>query len=49
VNTLDWKAPLHKLSRLSFNTHLDYEYNNNPDPGFPKNNIKLSWGLQWDL
>lgn len=49
VNTLEWNAPLHRLSRLSFNTHLDYEYSNNPDPGFPYDNIKLTWGLQWDL
>ena len=49
VNILDWKIPFHRLSRLSFNTHLDYEYSNNPDPGFPHDNIKLTWGLQWDL
>ena len=49
VNTVDWKIPMGENTRLSFNTHLDHEYASNPDPGFPLNTIRLTWGLQWDF
>lgn len=49
VNTMDWKIPMGEKTRLSFNTHLDHEYASNPDPGFPLNTIRLTWGLQWDF
>lgn len=49
VNMIDWKIPFVRKGRLSFNTHVDYEYASNPDPGFPPNNISLTWGLQWDF
>jgi hypothetical protein len=49
VNTLEWKVPILGKGRVSFNTLLDYEYANNPDPGFPRNNYSLTWGLQWDF
>ena len=49
VNTADWKIPMGEKARLSFNTHLDHEHASNPDPGFPVNTIRLTWGLQWDF
>ncbi len=49
VNTLDWKIPMGEKTRLSFNTHCEHEYASNPDPGYPLNTIRLTWGLQWDF
>lgn len=49
VNTLDWKIPVGEKARLSFNTRLDHELASNPDPGFPVNTVRLTWGLQWDF
>jgi hypothetical protein len=49
VNTLEWKVPILRKGRVSFNIHLDYEYASEPDPGFPHNNYSLTWGLQWDF
>jgi hypothetical protein len=49
VNTVDWKIPMGAKTRLSFNTHFEHEYASNPDPGFPLNTIRLTWGLQWDF
>jgi hypothetical protein len=49
VVVLDWKLLISRVAGLSFNTHLDYEYATDPDLGFPPNNIRLTWGLQYDF
>jgi len=49
VNIADWKIPIGKGTKLNFDTHIDHEYASDPDPGFPKNNIKFTWGLQWNF
>ncbi|MHC4547747.1 MAG: DUF481 domain-containing protein [Planctomycetota bacterium] len=46
---LDWRYLLDERYRVSFLTHLGHEFATDPDPGFPENNIKLTWALQWDF
>ncbi|MHC4941314.1 MAG: DUF481 domain-containing protein [Planctomycetota bacterium] len=45
----EWKFLLDKKSRLSLVTNLDWEYDTSPDPGFPNDNVRWTWGLQWDF
>jgi len=47
VNIADWKIPIGKGTKLNLDTHIDHEYASDPDPGFPHNNIRFIWGLQW--
>lgn len=49
VNTFEWRAPILRKERISFNLHLDFEYASDPDQGFPQNDYSLTWGLQWDF
>ena len=50
VSTLfDWKYLLDAESSLSLVSHIDWEFATDPDPGFPENNVRWTWNLQWDF
>lgn len=49
VTTFDWSVLLDRRVGMSFNTHLYWEWNTEPDPGFPDNTIRWTWGLQFDF
>jgi hypothetical protein len=49
VSTLGWKYLIDEEHRLGLALHIDHEYATDPDPGFPLNNTKITWGIQWDL
>ncbi|MHC4958506.1 MAG: DUF481 domain-containing protein [Planctomycetota bacterium] len=45
----DWQFLLDAKARLSIVTNIDWEYDTSPDPGFPNNNIRWTWGVQWSF
>jgi hypothetical protein len=49
VTTLGWKYLLDEEHRLGLSLRFDHEYATDPDPGYPRNNTRLTWGIQWDL
>ncbi|MHC4849125.1 MAG: DUF481 domain-containing protein [Planctomycetota bacterium] len=49
VVTFDWKVLVDRKIGMSFNTHLDWEYDTDPDPGFPEHTIRWTWGLQFNF
>jgi hypothetical protein len=48
LTTLGWKYMLDEEHRLGLTIRLDHEYATDPDPGFPRNNTRITWGIQWD-
>ncbi|MHC4908619.1 MAG: DUF481 domain-containing protein [Planctomycetota bacterium] len=49
LTNVDWSIKFAKASNLSFVTSLEWEYATDPDPGFPENNVTLTWGLQYSF
>ena len=49
ITTIDWRYLLDAKARLSLVTHLDWEFDTDPDPGFPSHNIRWTFGIQWDF
>ncbi len=49
VTAADWSFVLSRFTHLSFNTNLEWEYATDPDPGFPPNTIRLTFGLQFNM
>jgi len=48
VTTASWRYVLSREHNLSLVTNLEWEYTTDPDPGFPRNVLTWTWGLQWD-
>ena len=49
ITTLDWRYLIDAKARISLVTHLDWEYDTDPDPGFPLHTIRWTFGVQWDF
>ena len=49
IAIFDWSVLLDRKVGMSFNTHLYWEWDTNPEPGFPENTIRWTWGLQFQF
>lgn len=49
VPIFDWKFRIQDDSPLSLNFRLEYEWATDPDPGFPRDTYRATWGVQVDL
>ncbi|MHC4953455.1 MAG: DUF481 domain-containing protein [Planctomycetota bacterium] len=47
ITSFDWTVLIDRRIGMSFNTHLDWEYDTSPDPGFPPNTLRWTWGFQF--
>lgn len=49
VTDVEWTFRITDEVPLGLNTALEWEWDTNPDPGFPENNIRLTFGVQYDF